>query len=76
MNEMGSQETRELLIGTWIGVALLTETLINRDLLSREELLGLLSDVEAAANDSRRTAVAGLRLLIEKQLVTPRVAIW
>jgi hypothetical protein len=64
--ELGLQETRELLLGTWIGVALLVEMLVAKDLISREELLLLLSDAEEAAYSERRTSLAGLRMLIER----------
>jgi hypothetical protein len=63
-----SPETRELLIGTWIVVAVIVERLIERDILSREELLSLLAEAQAAAPDRRATTFAGLRLLIERGL--------
>ena len=59
-------EARELLIGTWIGVALIADTLVEHGILSREELLLILSQTEEAASDKRRTALAGLRLLISR----------
>jgi hypothetical protein len=64
--ELGLQETRELLLGTWIGVALVVEMLVAKDLISREELLLLLGDAEDAASRERRTSLAGLRMLIER----------
>ncbi len=66
MSELESKETRELLIGTWIGIALIADTLIEYGVLSREELLQTLSQTEEAASDKRRTALAGLRLLISR----------
>ena len=66
MSELESMETRELLIGTWIGIALIADTLIEHGVLSREELLLTLSQIEEAARDKRRTALAGLRLLITR----------
>jgi hypothetical protein len=59
-------EARELLIGTWIGIAHLADTLIEHGVLSRRELLRTLSQIEEAASDERRTALAGLRLLISR----------
>ena len=59
-------ETRELLIGTWIAMAMVVEMLIEQELVSREELLLLLSRAETAARDRRSTAIAGLRLLVER----------
>ena len=64
--ELGLQETRELLLGTWIGVALLVEMLVAKELISREELLLLLGDAEDAVCRERRTSLAGLRMLIER----------
>jgi hypothetical protein len=64
--ELGLRETRELLLGTWIGVALVVEMLVAKDLISREELLLLLGDAEDAVCRERRTSLAGLRMLIER----------
>ena len=64
--ELGLQETRELLLGTWIGVALVVEMLVAKELISREELLLLLGDAEDAVCRERRTSLAGLRMLIER----------
>jgi hypothetical protein len=64
--ELGLQETRELLLGTWIGVALVVEMLVAKDLISREELLLLLGDAEDAVCRERRTSLAGFRMLIER----------
>jgi hypothetical protein len=61
-----SPETRELLIGTWIVVAIIVEKLIERGIVSREELLSVLSEAQATAPDRRATTFAGLRLLIER----------
>src|SRR3954447_6059667 len=66
MSEMELTEERELLIGTWIGVALLADKLIEHGTVSKEELLRPLSQIEEAACDNRRTALAGLRLLISR----------
>jgi methylthioribose-1-phosphate isomerase len=59
-------ETREPLIGTWTAVAMIMEMLIEQELVSREELMMLLSKAEAATHDRRSTAIAGLRLLVER----------
>ena len=66
MSEMESNEARELLIGTWIGIALLADALIERRILSKRELMLLLSQTGEASSDNRRTALAGLRLLISR----------
>jgi hypothetical protein len=66
MDAPSIDETRELLIGTWIAVAMVVEMLIEQELVSREELMLLLSKAEAAARDRRSTAIAGLRLLVER----------
>jgi hypothetical protein len=66
MPEQELEEARELLIGTWIGIALLADTLIEHGLISKKELLVTLSQTEEAASNKRRTALAGLRLLISR----------
>ena len=66
MDAPSIDETRELLIGTWIAMAMIVEILVEQELVSREELLLLLSRAETAACDRRSTAIAGLRLLIER----------
>jgi hypothetical protein len=63
-----SPETRELLIGTWIVVAILVEKLVERGIVSREELVSVLAEAQATAPDRRATTFAGLRLLIERGL--------
>ena len=45
---------------------MVVEMLIEQDLVSREDLLLLLSRADAAARDRRSTAIAGLRLLVER----------
>jgi hypothetical protein len=60
------EENRELLMGTWIGVALIVELLIAEGILDRENLLLLLGQFEAAAPGWRKTALAGLRAFIER----------
>lgn len=75
MSELEFKETQELLIGTWIGIALLADTLIEHGILPREELLLILAQTEEAASDKRRTALAGLRLLLSRGFrCTPRSA--
>ena len=66
MDAPSIDETRELLIGTWVAMALVVEILIEQELVSREELLLLLSRAETAARDRRSTAIAALRLLVER----------
>jgi len=66
MDAPSIDEIRELLIGTWIAVAMVVEMRIEQELVSREELLLLLARAEAAARDRRSTAIAGLRLLVER----------
>src|SRR4051794_13453658 len=71
MSELELTEARELLIGTWIGIAHLADTLIEHGVLSRGELLRTLSQIEEVASDERRTALAGLRLLISRGFRCP-----
>ncbi len=66
MTEPNLQETRELMLGTWIAVALIVESLIDGGAIPREELLCLLAKAEELAQNRRRTAIAGVRLLIER----------
>ncbi len=65
MAELVSQETRELLLGTWIGVSLVAEILIHRELICRDDLVCVLEQAMARAQGGRRTAIAGMWLLIE-----------
>jgi len=60
------EENRELLMGTWIGIALIVELLIAQGILDREKLLLLLGEFEAVAPGWRKTALAGLRAFIER----------
>jgi len=60
------EENRELLMGTWIGIALIVEMLIAQEVMERENLLALLAQFEEAAPGWRKTALAGLRLFIER----------
>src|SRR4051794_4901720 len=71
MSELELTEARELLIGTWIGIAHLADTLIEHGVLSRGELLRTLLQIEESASDRRRTALAGLRLLISRGFRCP-----
>jgi hypothetical protein len=74
VSELELDEARELLIGTWIGIALLADTLIEHGMISKEELLLNLSQTEEATSNKRRTALAGLRLLISRGFRgTPRL---
>jgi hypothetical protein len=66
MPEAKMEEAQELLIGTWISIALLANMLIDQGVLSKEELLWTLLQIEEAASDERRTALAGLRRLISR----------
>src|SRR4051812_29998504 len=75
MSDLKMDEAQELLIGTWVGVALLANMLIENAVLSKDELLWTLSQIEEAASDNRRTALAGLRRLISRGLkCTPSLA--
>ena len=65
MGELKGAEIRALLSGTWGVLAMLIEILIDDDLVSREELLLILSRAERSAMDQRATVFSGLRLLIE-----------
>jgi hypothetical protein len=71
LEELEINEARELLIGTWISIALLADTLIEHGVLSKEEMLRPLSQIEEAASDRRRTALAGIRLLISRGFGCP-----
>jgi hypothetical protein len=57
-------ETRELLVGTWTGIALIVDVLVRQGATPREHLIAALSDAEALARDRRRIALSALRKLI------------
>ena len=67
MPELSPQaETRELLLGTWIGVALIIEMMIEEFDLPRENLLLMLSRAQATVAGPQRTALAGIQMLVER----------
>ena len=63
MLELDRDETRELLVGTWIGIALIAEVLIQQGAARREDVVSVLSDAEALSRDRRRIALTALRKL-------------
>ena len=63
MPERDRDETRELLVGTWIGIALIAEILIQQGAARREDVVSALSDAEALSRDRRRIALTALRKL-------------
>ena len=65
MTELDRQEMYELLLGTWTGVALVAEILIERELICRDDLLCVFAQAEAEARDRRGTAIVGIRMLME-----------
>jgi hypothetical protein len=66
MAEASADELRELVAGTWLGVACIVELLIDENIVSRDALKSLLSAGENRTHDHRRRAgIAGLRRLID-----------
>jgi hypothetical protein len=65
----GDDEMRQLLVGTWTGIALIAEILIGRGVAQREQLVSLLSEAEALAKDRRRIALSALRKLLDESFV-------
>jgi hypothetical protein len=65
-----SNEMRELLVGTWTGIALIADVLIQQGAVPREDLIAALSDAEALARDRRRIDSA-LRKLIGYDFAQP-----
>jgi hypothetical protein len=63
---LDSEEICELLVGTWTGIALITEILIQKGAAQRRDIVSLLSDAERVAKDRRRTALTALRKLLNK----------
>jgi hypothetical protein len=68
MAELRADELQELFVGTWIGLAVVVEFLIDSKALSRGEVTTLLSACESAVTGRRRTAISGLRQIIESGL--------
>jgi hypothetical protein len=56
MIEQGPDEARELLVGTWIGIALIAEMLIRNGAAPREGLISVLSDAEALEHFQNESA--------------------
>ena len=70
MAELRTEELRELLAGTWIGMACLAELLVQGGTIPRGKLLSLLAAIEGMADDPhRRSGIAGLRRLIESAIL-------
>ena len=65
---MAPEEIRELLLGTWIGVALIADALIRAGLVSREDITEPLEAAEAIFTDQRRVALRALGGLIRDGL--------
>jgi hypothetical protein len=63
MPERGRDETCELLVGTWICIALIAEILIQQGAARREDVVSALSDAEVLSRDRRRIALTALRKL-------------
>jgi hypothetical protein len=59
-------EFLELLLGSWIGVALIAEALIRAGVVRRDELLLPLADAVALAKDRRVTSLAAMHKLISE----------
>ena len=66
MTKNPNDELRELLIGTWTGVAILAEMMIHSGAIQREDLLCFLRDAENLAKDRRSLALSGMIQLIVK----------
>jgi len=62
---------RELFVGTWTGIALIADVLIQRSAVRREDLIAILSDAEALARDRRRIALSALCKLIGYDFAEP-----
>lgn len=66
MQELDRDDARTLLLGTWTAIALIVEVLIQQAVIPRYELLETLQAAQALAQDDRRTAIAAVRMLIER----------
>lgn len=64
---LSATEMRELLIGTWTGVALIVDALVEAGAVERDAVIAPLSHAEALANDRRGVAISALRRLISKE---------
>jgi hypothetical protein len=69
MAELNLKETQQLLAGTWIGIACVAELLIERKVISRDDLTAFLWTTERMTSDRcRRDGLAVVRRLIEQGL--------
>jgi hypothetical protein len=66
MGEIGIEEMRELLVGTWAAIAVIAEVFIKAGFVAREEILEPLAAAEIAARDRRELALRGVRMLVER----------
>ena len=66
MRTSEAEDFRELLAGTWIGVALIAEYFIQTGTADRFQVAGVLSQAEALAQHPRRIPLTAMRKLIER----------
>jgi hypothetical protein len=64
--ESAVEEFRELLLGTWLGVALIAEELVQADAVRRGDLLVRLGEGLAVARGRRRTSLAAMHKFISE----------
>ena len=60
-----SRDTQELLVGTWVGVSLIADTLVREGVIEREALAAPLAEAAMLAKGHRRAALAALLFLID-----------
>ena len=70
MRNLSSDDVRELLAGTWFGMALILELMIAGSVADRREVIGLLSRFERGAKPPRQAGLAALRKIIETASAT------
>ncbi len=61
MDELDLDEIRNLLLGTWIGIGLIVDTMVRAGILRRSDFVSPLATAETMARDKRRIALTALR---------------
>ena len=62
-------QTQELLVGTWVGIAIIAEALIDAGVIKRKALLKPLSAAEAVREDNSDWPLRVIRVLIHEGVV-------
>lgn len=66
MSRLKISEAEDVFIGTWIGIAIITEVLIDAGFLGREEIVEPIELAAAAVREPRRWGLDGILAAISR----------